>query len=95
MAAVGSSERGLSTNLPCLQCGPDSRLLTAFEVAALLAVPESWVRDATRSGVLPAVQLGKYVRYRFDDITTWIHSQENRRNANRSLPHAYKPKGAK
>jgi excisionase family DNA binding protein len=39
------------------------RLLTANEVAALLSVPVSWVRESTRSGAIPVVQLGRYRRY--------------------------------
>jgi excisionase family DNA binding protein len=39
------------------------RLLTATEVAELLAVPVSWVRESTRSGAMPHVELGRYRRY--------------------------------
>lgn len=35
------------------------RLLTADEVAELLAVPVSWVRESTRSGAMPHVELGR------------------------------------
>jgi excisionase family DNA binding protein len=51
-------------------------LLTAAEVAELLAVPESWVREHTRRGSLPRVQLGRYVRYRRAAILTWAQAQE-------------------
>jgi len=37
---------------------PD-RLLTADEVAAMLSVPVSWVRESTRSGAIPVVELGR------------------------------------
>jgi len=39
------------------------RLLTATDVAELLAVPESWIREATRAGKLPHIHLGRYIRY--------------------------------
>ena len=39
------------------------RLLEAKEVAELLSVPETWVREHTRSGAIPHVPLGRYVRY--------------------------------
>src|SRR5947209_19447083 len=42
---------------------PMEPLLTAKEVARVLAVPESWVREATRDGRLPHVALGRYRRY--------------------------------
>ena len=51
------------------------RLLTAGEVAELLAVPESWVREATRDGRLPHVALGRYRRYERAAIEAWIAEQ--------------------
>ena len=51
------------------------RLLTANEVAELLAVPESWVRERTRNGLLPHVQLGRYVRYSRGDVLAWVDAQ--------------------
>ncbi len=50
------------------------RLLTASEVADLLSVPESWVRETTRAGHLPHVRLGRYVRYERDEILVWVAS---------------------
>ena len=52
------------------------RLLTAAEVAAFLAVKESWVREATRDGRLPHLRLGRYRRYRMEDIERWLHDQQ-------------------
>lgn len=54
---------------------PD-RLLTADEVAELLAVPERWVREHTRGGLIPHVRLGRYRRYRRDAVLAWIVEQE-------------------
>jgi excisionase family DNA binding protein len=48
------------------------RLLTAREVAEFLAVPESWVREHTRSGSIPYLELGRYRRYRLDDVLAWL-----------------------
>jgi len=48
------------------------RLLTADEVAALLSVPVSWVRESTRSGAMPCVPLGRYRRYDRVDVEAWI-----------------------
>jgi excisionase family DNA binding protein len=50
------------------------RLLTADEVADLLGVPTRWVREHTRSGAIPHVQLGRYVRYDYDDVLAWVES---------------------
>jgi excisionase family DNA binding protein len=51
------------------------RLLVAAEVAELLAVKESWVREWTRDGRLPHLRLGRYRRYRRQDIERWLEEQ--------------------
>jgi excisionase family DNA binding protein len=48
------------------------RLLNADEVAALLWVPVSWVRESTRSGAIPCVELGRYRRYREVAVLAWL-----------------------
>jgi excisionase family DNA binding protein len=53
----------------------NERLLTAGEVAELLAVPESWVREATREGRLPHLRLGRYRRYERAAIEAWLAEQ--------------------
>jgi excisionase family DNA binding protein len=50
------------------------QLLTAEQVAELLAVPVSWVRSSTRSGAMPHVHLGRYRRYRWPDVVAWVDS---------------------
>jgi excisionase family DNA binding protein len=52
------------------------RLLTAGEVAELLSVPERWVREHTRGGLIPHVRLGRYVRYDAADVVAWVDSQK-------------------
>lgn len=52
------------------------RLLVAQEVAEILAVPESWVREQTRNGALPHLQLGRYIRYRREAMLAWLEGQE-------------------
>ena len=51
------------------------RLLTASEVAELLAVPESWVREATREGRIPYLALGRYRRYERAVIEDWLREK--------------------
>jgi excisionase family DNA binding protein len=48
------------------------RLLDAKEVAAMLGVPVGWVREHTRSGAIPHVPLGRYVRYERSDVLGWV-----------------------
>lgn len=44
------------------------RLLTADDLAARWQVPKSHVYRLTREGKVPAVRLGRYYRYRLDQI---------------------------
>jgi excisionase family DNA binding protein len=55
----------------------NERLLIAREVAELLAVPESWVREATREGRLPHLTLGRYRRYERSAIESWLAEQRH------------------
>jgi excisionase family DNA binding protein len=48
------------------------RLLDAGEVAELLSVPKTWVLESARSGALPCVRLGRYVRFDRGDIEAWL-----------------------
>lgn len=54
----------------------NDRLLIAAEVAEFLAVKESWVREATRDGRLPHLRLGRYRRYRLEDVERWLEEQQ-------------------
>lgn len=51
------------------------RLLNAAEVAALLSVPTSWVREQTRAGNLPHLALGRYKRYEREAVLAWLEGQ--------------------
>jgi excisionase family DNA binding protein len=51
------------------------RLLTAAEVAERLSVPESWVRQETRAGRLPCLELGRYRRYDWPAVGAWLEEQ--------------------
>ena len=35
-------------------------------------MPETWVREHTRSGSIPHVELGRYRRYREEDVLAWL-----------------------
>jgi len=55
-----------------------SRLLTVHEVATMLQVPVSWVYGRMRKRSverLPGYRLGKYWRFRQDEVLAWIESQ--------------------
>lgn len=55
------------------------RLLTVEEVAEMLRVPVSWVYSRTRRRTacgLPGFRLGKYWRFRHEDVMEWLESQK-------------------
>ncbi len=55
----------------------DDRLLTADEVAGLLAVPRSSVYEYARRArdPLPAVRIGRHVRFVRGELDAWIVAQ--------------------
>jgi excisionase family DNA binding protein len=50
-------------------------LLTASELAKRWAVPETWIRRATRAGLIPYVPLGRYRRYDLEKCDAWLAAQ--------------------
>jgi excisionase family DNA binding protein len=49
-----------------------SALLSAADLAKLLGVPESWVREQARLGNLPSFKLGHYVRFRIEEVERYL-----------------------
>src|SRR5271170_5741459 len=52
------------------------KYLTASELAKHLKLPETWVRNAERLGRIPGVRLGKYVRFRLDEVEKALAERE-------------------
>jgi excisionase family DNA binding protein len=52
--------------------GGSNKMLSAREVAAILAVPERTVRAKWRDWGLPAYRIGKHLRWRERDLHAWI-----------------------
>jgi excisionase family DNA binding protein len=50
-------------------------LLKPEEVADILSVPVSWVYSNAESGKLPSLRVGKYRRFRRDEIENWLEKQ--------------------
>ena len=48
------------------------RLFTAAELAERLAVPKTWILESARSGAMPCVRLGRYVRFDLGDVEAWL-----------------------
>ena len=57
------------------------QLLTAREVADWFGVPVSWVRESTRSGAMPCVELGRYRRYECAEVERWMPARTSYPNA--------------
>jgi excisionase family DNA binding protein len=55
--------------------GGSNRLLSSRDVAAILDVPESTVRDKWKEWGLPAYQIGKHLRWKERDVHAWIDRQ--------------------
>jgi hypothetical protein len=59
---------------------PVSELLDADQLAVRLNVPVSWVRSRTRARTpraerIPHVQLGRYCRFRWPEVESWLQSK--------------------
>jgi excisionase family DNA binding protein len=66
-----------------------AELMTAREVAELLDVPVSTVREWGREGTLPRVKLGRHVRFIRSHVEAAILAAERGRfSANRGAPSA-------
>lgn len=63
------------------------RLLSAVELAEKLNVPESWVRESARSGAMPCIRLGRYVRFDLADVEAWLESCKQPGRSIRLRPH--------
>jgi excisionase family DNA binding protein len=50
-------------------------LLTAEGAARLLAVRESWIRQAVRDGRVPYIPIGRHVRFHRSDLEAWVREQ--------------------
>lgn len=55
----------------------DDRLWGPAEAAAFLGMSESWVYTAARSGVLPAIRLGRAVRFDPATLRAWVRGERS------------------
>jgi excisionase family DNA binding protein len=52
--------------------GGSNKMLSARDVAAILAVPERTVREKWREWQLPAYRIGKHLRWKEREVHAWI-----------------------
>jgi excisionase family DNA binding protein len=56
-------------------------LLTIDEMAERLRVPKSWLYSRTRQtgpGTIPRINVGKYLRFRPDEVMDWLQEQDEK-----------------
>jgi excisionase family DNA binding protein len=58
-----------------LRLSLDEPLLDVERAAELLNVRVSWIREATRTGYLPCLKIGKHVRYTRSMLESWLADQ--------------------
>lgn len=54
---------------------PSSRLVDVREMARVLNVPVSWLYERTRKGAIPAIRIGKYVRFNSEEVLTFFRAK--------------------
>lgn len=54
-------------------------LLNVDDAAALLNVKVSWIREATRTGLLPCIKVGRQVRWTRPMLELWLAEHQTRR----------------
>ena len=55
-------------------------LLTPKELAHELKVRTSWVYGETRktgAGAIPRIRVGKYLRFRLEEVLAWLEERQN------------------
>ena len=56
-------------------------LITLNELAEKLKVKPSWVYSRTREtgpGSIPKIRIGKYLRFRLDEVMNWIEEKQDK-----------------
>ena len=53
----------------------NNKLLTAAEIADYLGVKQSTIYQWTHQGFIPHIKLGKFVRFKTDQIERWLESR--------------------
>ena len=52
------------------------QLVNVEEMAKILGVPVSWLYRHTRLNAIPCVRIGKYVRFKPQDVVTFFEEQQ-------------------
>ncbi|MDZ4660764.1 MAG: helix-turn-helix domain-containing protein [Pseudomonadota bacterium] len=52
-----------------------NKLITPDNLSELLQVPKSWIYENAKSGKIPSIRLGKYVRFDLDAVQKVLNQQ--------------------
>lgn len=58
------------------------KLLTVEQAAELLSVKKSYIYEKTRTGQMPSLKVGKYLRIRLSELDHWLADENKNRNSN-------------
>lgn len=67
----------VSDSVPVIE---PSQILTLEEVADRLKVSKRWVYEKSRRRCLdplPAIRIGRYLRFNWVDVSAWLHKNSN------------------
>lgn len=51
-------------------------LLSIDDLSQLLGVPKSWLYERTRTGQIPHLKLGKYIRFELKAVQAWLEEHQ-------------------
>lgn len=58
----------------------NDELMTIDELANKLKVKRSWIYQYSRQtgpGTIPRIKIGKYLRFRLDEVMEWVEKNQN------------------
>ena len=79
VASMTGERRSRADNgasLPAAVISLSEPLLDAQAAAELLNVKVSWIREATRTGLLPCIKVGRQVRWTRPMLERWLAGQQ-------------------
>lgn len=54
----------------------EGRLLNVAQIADYLQVPQSWVYTKVATGEMPHVRVGRYLRFRAQEVLEWLGDRD-------------------
>lgn len=54
---------------------PDEPLLDAEQLAAVLAIPSSWLEQKAREGVIPSLEFGRWRRFKRSEVEAAVRGK--------------------